>query len=91
MALANAGNQECRATTGPVLIGTEAQHLSDSYRGLLPDSVLDGALGELAGLTGADVLRRDLANPHDARDLIITGHSYGYPPMTTLACIFGTH
>ncbi len=33
----------------------------------------------------------DLANPVDAKDFVITGHAYGYPPVTTIACIDGTH
>ena len=52
--------------------------------------MLNGALEELAGLTGEDLLCMELANPRD-RDLIITGHVYGCPPMTTVACINGTH
>jgi len=76
---------------GPVLIGNERQDLYASYHGLVPDDLLNGALEELAGLTGEDLLGMDLANPRDAQALIITGHAYGYPPMTTVACLFGTH
>jgi len=79
------------AHRGPVLVGDERQHLDDAYRGLLPDDVLGGALQELEALTGEDLLWLDLANPVDAQDLIITGHAYGYPPASTIACIFGTH
>src|SRR5665647_591320 len=44
------------AHPGPVLVGTERQDLYDSYHGLVPDDLLDGALEELAGLTGEDLL-----------------------------------
>ena len=79
------------ARPGPALIGGELQNLYDNYDGLLPDYVIEDALNELECLSGEDLLCRDLANPADAQDLIITGHAYGYPPMTTVACIFGTH
>jgi hypothetical protein len=52
--------------------------------------MFNGALEELAGLTGEDLLFMNLANPRDDRNLIIMGHVYGYPPMTAVACINGT-
>ena len=66
-------------------------------RGLLCDVVLDGALDALDALTGEDLLAIDLANPVDNIDnidnidVIITGHAYGYPPETTIACINDPH
>jgi len=78
------------ARPGPVLVGDERQDLEDAYRGLF-DDVFDNALDELDGLTGEDLLQRDLANPRGTQELIIAGHAFGYPPSTSVACIFGTH
>jgi len=52
--------------------------------------MLNGALEDLAGLTGDDSLLRDWANPVTLQDCIITGHALGYPPMSTVSFINGT-
>ena len=79
------------ARPGPLLVGNEEQYLYDAYEGLIGDVELEDALDELGAMTGEDFLLRDWGNPVTTQDFIITGHALGYPPLSTVAVIDGTH
>ena len=42
-------------------------------------------------MTGENVNLQELANPGSADDLVVSGYCFGYPTVTTAACIAGTH
>lgn len=79
------------AQLGPIATDEDLHWIETEYLRQIPRFKIDGALQRLRRLAGEDLRGRELTNPGNPDDLVVTGYCFGYPPATTAACIAGSH